>query len=127
MSSCAKTGYATKAAAAVAEKRVAELNGHDMRHYHCDHCGQWHLTSDHNQILPWKRVRYWHFTAKADGYRSGKYSVIREKQSQLWYAYLPDGRKAGPFENLGPARQWVDALTFLPHAKWDAEIKRVSS
>ena len=38
-----------------------------------------------------------------------------------------DGRKAGPFPDLGPARQWVDALTFLPEAKWAAEIKRVST
>lgn len=127
MSSCAKTSYSTEAAAKRGSDVVAQLNGHDMRHYRCDRCKGWHLTSDHNQILPWKRMRYWHFEAKADGYRTGKYSVIRDKKSHKWYAFLPDGRKAGPFEGLGAARQWTDALTFLPHSKWAKEIERVSS
>lgn len=125
--SCSKTSYKTESAAKRGSDAVAELNGHDMRYYFCKRCTNWHLTSDHNQILPWKRLFHWHFEAEATGYKAGKYEVIRNSKTRLWYAWLPDGRSAGPFPDLGPARQWVDALTFLPHAKWDAEIKRVSS
>lgn len=127
MSSCSKTSYETEARALKGAAKVAELNGHDMRHYHCDRCDHWHLTSDHNQILPWKRVRYTHFEAKADNFSDQKFSVIRDRRTHKWYAFLPGGRRAGPFEGLGAARQWTDALTFLPHSKWAKEIERVSS
>ncbi len=124
MSSCAKTGFPTERSAKKGAAAVAKLNGHGMKIYRCDKCSSWHLTSDHNQILPWKRIRYWHFEAQAT---DGKYSVLRDRTTKEWYAYLPNGRKAGPFDGLGSARQWVDALTFLPVTKWDAEIKRVST
>jgi len=121
---CSKTRYATEREAALKCSRVAALNGHDMRHYHCKRCGGWHLTSDENKILPWRRICHWHFVAKCS--TGGKYEVRRDRETRRWYAYLPDGQKAGPFHSLGLARQWVDALTFLPEDKWDAEIERVS-
>lgn len=121
---CSKTSYPTEIAAENGATAVALLNGHPMMAYVCDQCGLWHLTSAHNQILPWKRKQFWLFVADTSG---GRFSVMRPKGGRSWYAYLPTGRRAGPFEGLGECRQWVDALTFLPHEKWDTEIKRVSS
>jgi len=115
---CTKRAYQDRTSARRGADKAAALNGHGMRAYACPDCGKWHITAQQMRgqdlkVLPWVRVNHDLFTAAFDG---GQFVVM--KVLGRWHADCPDGTRAGPFAGLGRAKQWCDAASFLPAARW---------
>lgn len=118
---CRKTAWADEATALHKAERVARLNGHGMRAYHCDRCGSWHLTSDGDKVLPWRRIDHGEFRAR---FGDSEF-VVWQISGDRWMATCPNGLRVGSFSGLGEARQWCDATSFLPEDRWQRAASRV--